>query len=112
VNPGNDTIAFSVRGSVATRNADGIAQYVPTVTVVTGCFLQPMSLSDKVGDTEFAEATHRCISPPKAAVMSVLAEDTLTDANGVHYRVVGKKVYRTWGGALDHITVICQEQAG
>ena len=112
MNPGSDTIVFSVRGSVAGRNADGIATYTPTNTPVTGCFLQPMTLSDKVGDTEFAEATHRCISPPKAAVIAVQAEDRLIDKNGVSYRVVGKKVYNTWSGGLDHITVICQEQDG
>lgn len=118
MNPGNDTITFKVRGPVTSRNADGIAQYHPTVTAVTGCFLQDAAMKDKVGDTEFAEATHRCISPTnpakpleKAAVVAVFPEDTLV-FGGVDFRVVGKKVYRDWNGALDHITVYCIEQHG
>lgn len=112
MNPGNDTITFSVRGQTVSRNADGIATYSPTVTVVTGCFLQDTSMSDKIADTEFAESTHRCISPGKPAVIAVGAEDTLTDTDGVHYRVIGKRTYRTWSGSLDHITVFCQVQSG
>lgn len=110
--PGNDVITFSSRGTVVSRNADGIAQYTPTVTAVAGCFMQPMALKDQVGDTEFAQATHRCISPAVSAVLACVAEDTLTDAAGIHYRVVGKKVFNDWNGRPDHVTVICQEQAG
>lgn len=112
MNPGNDTITFSVRGPTVTRNADGIAGYDPTVTVVTGCFLQDTSLLDRVKDTEFAESTHRCISPGVAAVVACGAEDTLTDKDGVKYRVEGKRTYRDWNGVLDHITVYCIAQSG
>jgi hypothetical protein len=112
VNPGNDTITFHVRGATASRNADGIASYPITDTVVTGCFLQDTALSDRINNTEFAESTHRCISPPVAAVIACKAEDTLTDVDGVHYRIQGKRTYRTWTGRLDHITVFCQAQSG
>jgi hypothetical protein len=111
VNPGNDTVTFKVRGTVVARNADGIAQYSTAVTDVTGCFVQDYAMSDKVGDTEFAEATHHCISPGKPPVIAVQPEDTLV-FQGVKYRVIGKKVYRDWYGVLDHITVFCQEQHG
>lgn len=112
MNPGSDLITFSVRGPTVGRNADGIAQYDPTVTPVPGCFLQDTSLHDKVSDTEFAESSHRCISPGAPAVIAVQPEDTLTDVNGVHYRVQGKRVYRTWSGRLDHVTVYCLQQDG
>lgn len=112
MNPGNDPITFKVRGPVAGRNADGIATYTPTVTVVKGCFLQDSTIHDKVTDTEFAESTHRCISPPQAAVVAVQPEDTLTDRDGINYRVQGKRVYRDWHGKLDHITVFCVQQDG
>jgi hypothetical protein len=118
VNPGNDTVTFKVRGTVVARNADGIAQYSSITQDVTGCFLQDAAMSDKVGDTEFAESTHHCISPTNAAkplemaaVVAVNPEDTLV-FNGVDFRVIGKKVYRDWNGKLDHITVYCQEQNG
>lgn len=112
MNPGNDTITFSVRGATASRNADGIAHFNPTVTDVSGCFLQDTSLSDRIEDTEMATSTHKCISPGVAAVVAVEAEDTLTDVDGVKYRVSGKRTYRDWNGRLDHITVFCIAQLG
>lgn len=112
MNPGNDTITFSVRGPTVSRNADGIAQFNPAVTVVPGCFLQDTSLSDKITETEFAQSTHRCISPPVDAVIACGAEDTLTDRDGVHYRVEGRRMYRDWNGVLDHVTVYCIQQHG
>lgn len=108
MNPGGDSVTFNARGPVVSRDGNGIATYAVTSTVVTGCFLQPMSVKDKVSDTEFASATHRCISPGRPAVIACMAEDTLT-FNDVSYRVVGKKVYNDWNGRLDHITVVVEE---
>lgn len=115
MNPGGDTVTFVVK-SPGTRDDYGVMRPVETSTPVPGCNFQPAMVSDKVSDTEFAEATHKCISPctgpntaANAAVLAVQAEDTLT-FGGVDHRVVGKRVYRDWYGRLDHVTVYAQEQ--
>jgi len=118
VKPGNHTVTFTIAGNTTTRDKQGIAVKASTSTSVNGCFMQPMSLSDVVGDTKYSESTHKCISPTRgpdtaanAAVSACKAEDTLV-FRGVSYRVQGVQVYDTWNGTNDHVTVICQRQDG
>lgn len=108
MNPGSDSVTFIALGG-SSRDSMGNRIVVETATVVHGCFFQPMRLEDKVSDTQYASSTHRCISPPVSAVLAINPEDRLT-FGGVSYRVIGKKVFNSWSGRTDHVTVMCEEQ--
>jgi hypothetical protein len=109
VNPGNHTVTFVVAGSEVSRDKNGVAVKPVTSTDVKGCFMQPLSVHDMVGDTNFAESTHKCLAPGSAP--AIKPEDHLL-FHGVSYRVTGVKVFDTWNGVTDHVTVICEKQEG
>ena len=116
--PGNHSVTFVLDGNTVSRDKQGIAVKSTTSTVVTGCFMQPLSLHDQIGDTNMSQSTHKCIAPSHStdlsandAVLACKAEDELV-FNGFSYRVMGVKAYDTWDGVNDHVTVICQRQDG
>lgn len=109
MNPGGDTVTFVTKGG-SSRDSMGNLIVVETSEDVEGCFFQPVSVDDTVSDTQFASATHRCISPPDDAVVAIGPEDRLI-FNGVSHRILGKRTFNDWHGRLDHITIVCEEQS-
>ena len=110
MNPGADSVTFTIKGTTTSRDKLGVAVKGITTSVVDGCNFQPLAIGDVVSDTEYSHATHRCISPATAVVLSCKAEDILA-FQGKGYRVQGVKQYRDWRGRNHHVTITCIEQA-
>ena len=118
MNPGGQVVTFLVAGGGVSRDKMGVAVKAVTSTDVGGCFMQPLSVKDVVDDTNFSEASWKCIAPANgpdvaanAAVLACKAEDNLL-FGGFTFRVQGAKQYFDWNGAADHVTVVCQRQDG
>lgn len=108
--PGRDIVTFVSVSATGTKDRLGIAKPVEVATDQKGCDMQPMSVKDKVSDTEFASATHKCIAPATATVLACKAEDRLEFID-TKYRVIGVRRYKI-RGRYDHVDVICEEQHG
>jgi len=111
LNPGNDTVTFTNPAIVADR-LHAVTAVGATSFTQTGCNMQPISVGDRISDTEYSEATDKCICPPSANIQTVQSEWTAT-FTGQKFRVLGVKPYRDspWG-RLDHITIMCKEERG
>ena len=116
MNPGNDTITILYKNRL-TGDPDPFGNRL-TVTseTVSGCALQPVKEGDKINETEYANATDRCICPASSAVLAINPEDqiqyTPIGADVMTYRVLGIKRYRDWWGRLDHLTLLCRWEEG
>lgn len=115
LNPGNDTVTFHYPGVVNDR-LHNVAAAPSTTTVVRGCSMQPIRVSDHITDTAFSNATDTCIAPWTAFTATVEAEwfVTFTPTGGrpYYYRVLGSKPWRWFTGAPDHITFMCRSENG
>lgn len=110
--PGQDTVTFvSIDRTTGTKSELGIPAPAETPQAQTGCSFQPVTVQDKITDTMFSEATHKCISPTSAITLACEAEDRL-EFNGTKHRVIGTKVFRDRRQRVNHITVVCREQDG
>jgi hypothetical protein len=111
LNPGNDTVTFHLTSWTGPADRLGITGPVKASQDQTGCFMQPVSVSDHINDTQYSAATWKCISPASTLTQQVKAEDSLT-FEGVNYRILGSKSYKDFWGRLDHITFMCREENG
>lgn len=111
LNPGNDTVVFISRAWNGTPDRLGVTGPVETTNTVNGCFMQPVSVSDHIDDTQYSAATWKCISPVNTVTQAVKAEDAL-QYQGVSYRILGFKAYQDFWGRPDHITFMCREEKG
>lgn len=111
LNPGNDTVTFTNPAIVADRLHAVTATSASSFTQ-PGCNVQPVTVADKISDTQYSEATDKCISPPTSQIETVEAEWT-AELNGQKFRVIGVKPYRDspWG-RLNSITVMLKEESG
>jgi len=116
VNPGNDTITVLYENRVSgTKDRYGNILNITTASM-PGCNLQPVKGGDRISDTEYADATDRCICPVSDAALAIRAEDRIqyTPVGGdlMTYRVLDIKRYRDWWGRLDHLTLVCRWEEG
>lgn len=111
MNPGWDTVTFvSVTPASPGRLGVDATSETTVSNSVPGCSFQPLSVKDQISNTEYAEATHRCISPPTTVVLACKAEDELV-FNGQSGRVMGVKTF--WEhGRVHHVDVICKIEQG
>ena len=95
-NPGNNAVTFTFPGVVADR-LHNIAGSPPLSFLQTGCYVQPVTVKDKITDTAYTEATDKCIALWNANTGQVVAE-WFAQFNGLNYRVLGAKLfYDRWG---------------
>jgi hypothetical protein len=95
-NPGNNTVTFTFPGIVADR-----LHNIPTSPASsfsqTGCYVQPVTVKDKITDVAYTEATDKCIALWNSNTGQVVAEWFMV-FNGLNYRVLGAKpFYDRWG---------------
>lgn len=110
LNPGHDVVTFIYPGVVNDRlhKVDAVAA---SQFDQSGCNMQDLSVDDKVTNTEFSEATHRCLAPYTAQTETVKAE-WFAQFNGGKFRILGVKRRRDGFGRGIHITFICKEENG
>ena len=111
LNPGNDSVVFVKQSWTGAPDRLGVTGPVSTYNTVVGCAMQPISVRDHITDTLYSEATWKCISPTTTVTKAAKAEDML-QFKGDNYRVLGVKPYEDAWGRLDHITLMCREEAG
>lgn len=101
-NPGNNTVVFNYPGVVNDRLHKVTPVGASTFTQ-GGCNMQAVTVRDKIDNTQYSQATDKCIAPANTNTQSVVAEWYLT-FNGNSYRILGAKpVYDRWA-RLHHIT--------
>lgn len=107
---GADTVTFLKENPSGSFDRQGNPIMQEDEFDMPNCWVQPMSVHDKVGETTYSDATHRIISPPAGAALACQAEDFILWDNA-RMRVVGVKVHRN-RGMVDHVTVIAKEEHG
>lgn len=83
---------------------------VKTQTDVTGCFMQPLSASEVITETDVQTELWRCLAPPVDAVTAANPNGELI-FNGGTYEITGVKPFYDFAG-LDHVTIDCELQRG
>ena len=95
-NPGNNAVTFTWPGVTPDRLHNVQASDAQSF-VQTGCYVQPVTVKDKITDTAYTEATDKCIALLNSNTQSVTAEWYMV-FNGLNYRVLGAKpFYDRWG---------------
>lgn len=107
-NPGRDSVVFVSIGLTDTKTDRGNRTKAEAPTTQAGCSMQPWSVSDKVSDTVYAQATNKCICPVSDVTLACKPEDRL-EFNSHKYRVIGTELWIR-RGVKHHVTVFCQEQ--
>ena len=110
LNPGNDTVTFNFPGVVNDRLHKVVGVSASTFDQ-SGCFVQPISVNDKVSDTEYSEATDRCLAPYTDDTQTVKAE-WFAVFGGRSYRILGAKPHRDNFGRGLHITFVLKVEDG
>jgi hypothetical protein len=105
---GPHTVTFKTFATTTGRV--GPVKATPTTTDVSGCFMQPIGVTEVITETDVESEIWRCISPPVAAVT---AADTTGELifNGDTFEITGTKPFYDFAG-LDHVTVDCKIQRG
>lgn len=111
LNPGRDTVTFSSPAVINDRLHKFVNPVASTSFDQGGCFMQPISVNDKITDTTYSEATDKLIAPYNANTLTVKAE-WLVQWSGVQYRILGAKLHRDSFTRGMHITFICKDETG
>lgn len=111
LNPGNNTVTFALVSWNGTPDRLGVTGPVSTPYEQPGVSMQPISGGDKPADTQYSEATWKCIALANPVTSQAKAEDFIW-FNGVQYRIIFVKTYYDDWGRVDHITFMCKEQDG
>ncbi len=107
-NPGNNTVVFNYPGVVNDR-LHKVQAVAPSTFTQGGCNMQAVTVRDKIDNTQYSQATDKCLAPANTNTESVVAEWYLT-FNGDVYRILGSKpVYDRWA-RLHHITFYCKTE--
>jgi hypothetical protein len=107
-NPGNDTVTFVYPGVTVDRLHK--VQGTPSSQFTqTGCSMQPISVKDRVDNTQYSEATDRCFALSNANTLSVQAE-WFAQFDGLNYRVLGVEPYRDSWGNPEYVGFICKAE--
>lgn len=106
--PGNNTVKFTYPGITSDRLHH--VQGVPSSNFTEkGCYVQPVSVRDKIEDTAYSQATDKVICLANDRTVTVQAEWFVT-FNDLDYRVLGTKLfYDAWGRPVT-ITLYCKTE--
>lgn len=107
-NPGNDTVTFTYPGVTADR-LHKINAVAGSDFTQRGCSMQPISVKDKIDNTQYTDATDRCFALFNDNTSAVKAE-WFIGFNGLNYRVLGTMPYRDFWGNPAYVAFICKEE--
>lgn len=107
--PGGHTV--TIAAGAITSGRLGATTTLGAAVTVSGCFMQPLHVSEKVTETDVAIAFWRCIAPAVPAALAVTATGEIV-FNGDTYQITGSKPYSDFSGAVDHVTIECERQVG
>lgn len=109
--PGGQTVTFAT--ATITTGRLGAITTAGSGVDVTGCFMQPLGIAEKVTETDVGTELWRCIAPNKPAVL-VAAEDIKATLifDGDTYQITGSKPWAEVDGTVGHITIECKRQVG
>jgi hypothetical protein len=110
LNPGTDTVTFVFPGVLVDR-LHKVQGSAGSQFDQNGCNVQPLSAEDKVSDTEYSEATDKCLAPYNDLTASVLAEWRMEWA-GQDFRIMGCRPYRDPFGRGVHILFTVKREEG
>lgn len=105
---GNQTVTFVLKAENPVPGRVGPVMQ-PTSEAVSGCFMQPIGVSEFVTDTDIATELWRCIAPPVTAALTINTNGELI-FNDVTYQVTGTKPIADFSGTVHHVTVDCKKQ--
>lgn len=106
--PGNNTVTFTFPGVESDRLHHVQAQESTSFSQ-QGCYVDPVSVRDKISDTAYTQATDKIIVLANEDTLSVKAEWFAT-FNNLDYRVLGAKLfYDSWGRPYT-ITFYCKDE--
>jgi hypothetical protein len=106
--PGNDTVIFTYPGVQADR-LHKVGAIAGSNFTQKGCSMQPISVKDRIDNTQYTEATDRCFALVNTNTLQVKAE-WFVQFNSLNYRVLGTMPYRDFWGNSVYVAFICKEE--
>ncbi|BBU22158.1 hypothetical protein AWC32_21580 [Mycobacterium xenopi] len=110
---GGQTVTFVTLTDSGNPNRLGMKPQTSTEVPVAGCLFRPLSVKEVVGvNTDIATEIWKCTAPPVPAALAAKASGQL-QVDGETYEIMGDpKPHPDLSGAIHHVTIMCQKQAG